>query len=193
MTDPKMTDRPSEVLRNEHQVILRVLRVLEHLVATSKSGGSFEKESLGECVAFFRLFADACHHAKEEDLLFPELEKRGIPRDGGPIGCMLEEHRMARAYTKAMGEALEAVDRGEEGAEKEFHEAAGQYFELLSNHIFKEDNVLFTMGDRVLTDEDQTSLCSKFCEVGCKSFGGKTREQLEQMADALESRWIGGK
>ena len=56
---------------------------------------------------------------------------------------------------------------------------------MLTNHIDKEDNVLFNMGDSVMTEDDQGSLCSQFCEVGCRSFGGKKREELEQMAAAL--------
>ncbi len=180
---------PSNVLRMEHQVILRVIGVLERLVKRSERGDGFEGESLGRCVEFFRLFADACHHAKEEDLLFPVLESRGIPREGGPIGVMLQEHEMARAYTRQMGEALQAAEKGEGDAEQRFHEAAHQYIELLTIHIGKEDNVLYPMGDQVMTSDDQNALCGRFCEVGCRAFGGKQREELEQVADELEAQW----
>ena len=40
-----------------------------------------------------------------------------------------------------------------------------------------------------MTETDQTSLGAKFCDVGCREFGGKRREQLEAMADALERQW----
>ncbi len=183
------SDKPSAVLKAEHQVILRVIAVLDRLMNKFESGGGLEAGSLGKCVDFFRYFADACHHAKEEDLLFPVLEKRGIPREEGPIACMLHEHTLARGYTKDMGEALDAHERGESGAEQRFHVAARQYIELLSVHIAKEDSVLFNMGDSVMTEEDQGSLCSQFCEVGCRSFGGKKREELEQVANELEAAW----
>jgi hemerythrin-like domain-containing protein len=173
----------------EHQVILRVIGVLERLVERSERGDGFEAESLGRCVEFSRLFADACHHAKEEDLLFPVLESRGIPRDGGPIGVMLQEHQMARAYTRQMGEALEAAQGGEADAAQRFHEAAHQYIELLTMHIGKEDNILYPMGDRVMTTDDQDTLRGRFCEVGCRAFGGKHREELERIADELEAQW----
>lgn len=180
---------PSEVLRAEHQVILRVIGVLQRLVIRSKKGEGFEAASLRRCVDFFRDFADACHHAKEEDLLFPALEARGMPREGGPIGVMLNEHKIARQYTKAMGDALDAYDKDAKGSESQFCQTADQYIELLSNHIGKEDNCLFPMGDNALTEEDQVSLCSQFCEVGCKTFGGKKREQLEAIANELEAQW----
>ncbi len=183
------TDQPTSVLRAEHQIILRVVRVLQHLVQRAESGQGFELASFRECVEFFRLFADACHHAKEEDLLFPVLEERGIPRENGPIGMMLYEHTLARGFTKDMGEALDDYERQESEATERFLSAARQYAELLTNHIFKEDNVLFTMGDNVMNENDQSNLCSKFCAVQCGSFGGKKREELERLAETLENRW----
>ncbi len=183
---------PCQVLSDEHRVIVRVLGVLERLVVRSERGAGFESESLAGCVEFFRLFADACHHAKEEDLLFPVLEERGIPREGGPIGVMLEEHRMARGYTSDMADALAAFVAGDEDAVGRFHVAARHYLDLLRNHIHKEDNVLFRMGEQVMTDEDRQSLHGRFCEAGCRAFGGKTREALESIADELVATWGAG-
>ena len=182
--------KPSAVLRAEHQVILKVLAVLKSLMQRFDNGEGFETQALGECVEFFKLFADACHHAKEEDLLFPVLEERGIPRDGGPIGCMLEEHTQARAFTRKMADALDVLDGGDRDGEKYFRSAARNYWELLENHIYKEDNVLFAMGDQVMNDGDQDSLCRKFCDVGCGSFGGKKNTELEAMAEALHAKWV---
>lgn len=179
--------RPCDVLREEHRTIKRVLRVLEQLVVKGESGASVDMQSLKGCVEFFRLFADACHHAKEEDLLFPVLESRGIPREGGPIGVMLEEHRQARGHTRDMAAALVEIEGGDASGHERFRASARQYVTLLTNHIDKEDNVLFNMGDSVMTESDQTELCGKFCEVGCRSFEGKKLEQLEALADELES------
>ncbi len=189
MNESAANEMPTAVLKAEHQVILRTIDVLERLVGRFESGGAFEHESFAECVAFFRYFADACHHAKEEDLLFPALESRGIPRDGGPIGVMLSEHQQARQLTREMGEALETIEQGDRNGQSRFVEAARRYMKLLTDHIYKEDNVLFMMGDRVMTDDDQKTLCAKFCEVGCRSFGGKKRDELERMVSDLESRW----
>ena len=88
-----------------------------------------------------------------------------------------------------MATALDARENGEENTGSRFHTAAHQYIELLTNHINKEDNVLFDMGDRVMSFEDQTTLCNRFCEVGCQAFGGKKREELVQIANALEQQW----
>ncbi len=181
----------SAELREEHQVILRVIDVLKKLVARSRSGNGFESEAFKQCVSFIKYFADACHHAKEEELFFPVLESRGIPKENGPIGMMLYEHTLARGFTAEMAQALDAHDKGDADAIEQFLRAAEQYAELLTGHIFKEDNVLFNMGDQALSPQDHESLCSKYCEVGCKSFGGKKRDELKRMADDLCEKWMG--
>jgi hemerythrin-like domain-containing protein len=180
---------PSSVLRGEHRVIERVLAVLARLVERSERGEELERAALTRCVEFFRHYADACHHAKEEDLLFPILEARGVPREGGPIGVMLHEHTIARKLTKEMGKALTDISTGGRKAASSFCQTARQYLELLRNHIHKEDNVLFTMGDRLMSNEDQESLAGEFCEVDSGLFGGKRREELEQIANELERQW----
>lgn len=182
-------DNPTSVLREEHQIILSVLTVVRRLLERAREGTGFEADALGQCVEFFRLFADACHHAKEEDLLFPVLESRGIPRDGGPIGMMLYEHGIARELTRQMGEAHAAACGGDESAVGKFCALAEMYDDLLTRHIYKEDNVLFMMGDQVMRETDQQELCSRFCEAGCRKFGGRKREELTQLAEALVAEW----
>lgn len=180
-------EAPSRVLRAEHQVILRVVRVLDLLMRRLEQTGEFRLPSLAKCVVFLRLFADACHHGKEEDLLFPVLESRGIPREGGPIGVMLYEHQVARRLTQEMAQALDGGPSPDSAARERFRQAARQYIDLLTNHIFKEDNILFTMGDRVMASDDQDALAADFCAVNCKVFEGRRREELLHLADELEA------
>src|SRR3974390_476213 len=82
----------TDILRKEHDVILKMLDATDavgrRLVLSEKG----LPDPPGGLLDFFLLFADLCHHGKEEDLLFPLLEKKGIPRGGGPIGVMLSEH-----------------------------------------------------------------------------------------------------
>jgi len=137
---------PTGMLRAEHRLILEVLDVLERIVETGQTG-EWDVDSMEECVAFFRLFADACHHGKEEDLLFPELEARGMPKDSGPIAVMLFEHRQGRALVAQMAGALEGARQGETEPLSRFENAARAYIQLLRGHINKEDNVLFNMAD----------------------------------------------
>jgi hemerythrin-like domain-containing protein len=190
VTNPSPENMPTTVLKAEHQIILRVIDVLERLTDQSNQGQGFKIDAYRKCVEFFRSFADACHHAKEEDLLFPALESRGVPREGGPIAVMLHEHTLARGFTAEMAAAINEIETHDQEATQavqRFYDAAHQYAALLRNHIYKEDNILFNMGDRVLTEDDQCSLCDQFGKVGCRAFNGKTRDQLERLAQEIET------
>ena len=145
----------------EHDLIERALTVLERAVSAIEAGQAPPQGFPAWAVEFFRNFADGCHHAKEEELFFPRLKERGIPEEGGPIGVMLYEHTVGRDCVGRMASAVEAEPFDAEG----FAAAAREYIPLLRNHIFKENNVLFKMAERVLTDQDDAEIDRRFSEV----------------------------
>lgn len=57
--------------------------------------------------------------------------------------------------------------------------------ELLRNHIYKEDNVLFPMADRVLAADEQTSLEGLFEKVEAEEIGEGVHERYHQLAHEL--------
>lgn len=140
----------TDILRHEHDLIEQALDVLR-AVADGLDVPDPPVEEARALVAFFRDFADAAHHAKEEGSLFPALESNGMPRDGGPVGCMLQEHEDSRRLVAAMADA---ADRGlaDRECREAFREAARDYAILLGQHIFKENEVLFGMAERLLPE-----------------------------------------
>jgi hemerythrin-like domain-containing protein len=172
------------MLREEHQLIVKVLDVLEQVVEKGQSG-EWDVDAMEECVAFFRLFADLCHHGKEEDLLFPELEARGMPREQGPIAVMLFEHRQGRALVAQMAGALEGAREGATEPLARFENAARAYIQLLRGHIHKEDNVLFNMADFMFDAAGCRRLCDQYDVVCARRFEGQTKAELERIAGNL--------
>ena len=93
---------------------------------------------------------------KEEDILFKELENKGVQNEGGPIGAMLLEHKQGREYIALMNQSLDSQDLAN------FKNTAIKYRDLLRNHIAKENNILFMMADRLLDNKKQDDLFAKF-------------------------------
>ena len=93
-------------LRKEHDAILFALGLLEKMIASGGRGEEFPAKDAEEMVDFLMIFADKCHHGKEEGFLFAEYEKAGVARDNGPIGVMLREHEIGRSLIGTMGRAL---------------------------------------------------------------------------------------
>ena len=153
--------KPAQMLVDEHEVILSVLDALEK-VASRDDNGEFPKDFYEKAFDFFATFADKCHHAKEETHLFPMLEQRGIPRDGGPIGCMLHEHEQGRKHVAAVRAALQRAAKGDPQARRLASQEALAYAALLRQHIRKENEVLFILGDHAMTPQDKEQLWQKF-------------------------------
>jgi hemerythrin-like domain-containing protein len=183
-----MSDTASGVLRDEHRLILGVADALEAMLNKTAGGAASDLDALSDCVTFFRLFADACHHAKEEDLLFPELESAGLPHDDGPIAVMLDEHRRGRLFVKAMAEAHPGVRAGDAGAQATFERNARGYIDLIRNHITKEDNVLFMMADHLVHGATCRQLCGAYERADGRMFEERTKAQLEALAARLSDR-----
>jgi len=156
---------PVEILSQEHRIIETKLEALEAEIRAAKGGGPFRREFFEEALDFFRHFADGCHHAKEEDLLFPLLRERGMPQNGGPIAVMLAEHDEGRGYLKAVRSHLDAAAQGSREAQEEVMHNASGYVHLLRSHIYKEDNVLFRMAHMMLQPDDVAELTKQFSAV----------------------------
>ena len=162
---------PIQELMDEHRIIEKVLNALEAAASQEVPLEFYER-----AVEFIVNFADKCHHGKEEERLFPVLEEKGIPRHAGPIGCMCDEHQIARGHVRSMRELLSAGDHA--GLRRESLE----YVALLRSHIQKEDKVLFPMGRNVLSEGDLEGLRARFDEV---EHGGQCHCHYAKMADEL--------
>jgi hemerythrin-like domain-containing protein len=172
----------TELLKAEHRVIEKVLDALEKLAKTAESSLLADWT---KALDFARNFADKCHHLKEEKLLFPALEERGIPREGGPIGMMLAEHEEGRGYVRAMADALESAAKDPLAARTTLRRKADAYIRLLREHIQKEDDVLFVMADGVLSGEDQKLLLREFEEHEAKEMGTDVHARYEKIAQEM--------
>lgn len=181
--------RPTEGLMEDHQVILRMCKVISSMANRIEDGDEVDPEDMKKVVAFIRNFADSCHHGKEEELLYPRAGERGVPIDGGPIQVMLIEHDQGRESTRGMAEAANRVTDGDTEAALVFAGNARSYAELLVPHIDKEDNILYPMCDEVLSDIDQQDLEVKFEQVEKEKMGDQHHE-YERMVEELENRYV---
>jgi hemerythrin-like domain-containing protein len=150
-----MTNFPASplipILSEDHRLIERALTGLARWCSHLERGGAFDAAVGRAFVEFFRTFADREHHAREEGTLFPWLEARGFSRHAGPIAVMLAEHDEGRTLLATLEREIEASQAGAGHARSRsgLLQAAERYVALLSEHIAKEDNVLFPLADRL--------------------------------------------
>jgi hemerythrin-like domain-containing protein len=135
---------------------------------------------------FFSHFADQCHPFKEERVLFPAMEERGIPRDGGPIGMMLMEHEEERGLVRLMLAAIALMETKNEVAKEILIDKAKAYVRLLKEHIQKEDEILFKIADDVIPADEQKALLRSFEEHEAKEIGEEVHEKYLKLVEELE-------
>lgn len=176
----------TDVLRAEHKAILRMLQVINICAKEIQNGNLAEIETVYRAVDFFKNFTDRCHHRKEEELLFPLLVEKGIPNEGGPVGVMLSEHVQGRNFVKGIFESTEKIKNGDNVAVASLVSNILGYVSLLERHIEKENDVLFKMAERILTEDEQTDLYEKFELLEKQEIGEGVHEQYHQMIHELE-------
>ena len=175
----------TEILRKEHDAILKMLDAAQAVGQKLTRGEKVGPDTLDGILEFFRLFADRCHHGKEEDLLFPLLEKKGLPRDGGPIGVMLSEHDRGRKLVHEMDLASAQFPDSSGASARRWAQAASEYAHLLREHIEKENTVLFPMAESLLTHEEQERLAREFERIEIEKMGVGTHERLHAEMEQL--------
>jgi len=181
--------KPTDILTEEHTVILRVLDCLEHIAAEAERAGALDGEPAEQAVRFLRGFADEIHHGKEEARLFPAMERKGLPREAGPIAVMLHEHDLGRAEVRGMAESIPTARSGDAAALRQFVTCARGFVALLREHIGKENDVLFPMADALFTPDEQARLLEEFRAVEAQEIGPGVRADLLALADGLAQRY----
>ncbi len=175
-----------EDLIHEHKAIQHALNILEKISERIENNGDADNSDIKSFLEFLKEFADKCHHGKEEDFLFPALEKAGIKKEGGPIGVMLSEHTQGRNYIKQMQNSIlnSKVDK------PLFIQASRDYTSLMRSHIQKENTVLFPLVDIKLSVSEQTDLYEKFENHEENVIGKGRHEELHSLLETLAEKYL---
>ena len=181
-----MSSNWSELLIDDHQTTERVFEAIAKALETP------EGPSAGMVEAFLEYaveYADACHNKKEEDHLFPMLERRGIPRSGGPLAVMLQEHEQSRELLAELKPAARGYTEGDSPGRRAFAAAFERYSELLRNHYWKENDILYPMGRRALSEADARQVVAGI-EATEAALGPETRARYYALAEEIQK--LGG-
>ena len=167
---------PMQKLVDEHTLIKRlvalILQIMENLDVESEEG----RQTVIDGVDFIRSYADRYHHAKEEDILLKYFDE-GLEI----IKTIYDDHETGRAHVRATLQALE------DGDKEAVREHLGAYRELLTEHIEKEDGILYPWMDRNLSTTQVGELYARF---NAKDEGsGDAPKKYEALINRLEQEF----
>ena len=151
-----LTD-PIEIFMHEHEMGLHQLALMANAAMSIEVNG-FSAEA-------FRTIAEAiryigreirCHNEREEEFLFPALDRHV----SGPPGAMRQEHReLWRAFNELLKVVRDVEDGRLRGSSiRELVQLVNFIVDHLRDHIEKENTVLFPMAKRLLTSEEYHTL-----------------------------------
>jgi hemerythrin-like domain-containing protein len=165
--------KPNKELFEEHSDISAMLLIMSKVAAKLKIGTDVEREQLDKLVEFVKVFADQCHHGKEEDILFPLLEK--MPVHKKIVNEFLGEHQTGRDYIRGISESLKKYAAGSSDA---YHIALNLngYVQLLTVHIRRE-NALFAAIDKELPEDLWKKIEADFERVENEVLAGGKHEK----------------
>ncbi len=182
--------KSTDELKKEHRAIKIMLNIMTELARRLEAGQGADLKDLNDILEFLMIFADKCHQAKEEELLFPALEKAGIPGEQNQVRARLAEHQAGRALVKDMDEAVSGIARGEDRAGLNFARQARAYAELLAAHIDKEDNVLFPLADKRLSQKARGKLKIGFENIERQIVGPGRHQEFHRLLDRLAGKYL---
>ncbi len=167
-----------------------MLAIMENIADRLDAGQRIDPGNLEKIPKFIRDYADSCHHAKEEGLLFKELEAAGMPVEGGPITVMLQEHEMGRVFVVRIADAIDRYQKGDPEANKDVAESMRNYIGLLGLHIDKEDQILYPLADDRLSPEAQRRLSEGFERIEQDVIGSGRHEEFQSMLQEFQNTYL---
>ncbi|MDI6783062.1 MAG: DUF438 domain-containing protein, partial [bacterium] len=163
---------PIYILMEEHRIMLNFAHELQETAKKMKQAKDYStaSDSMEHLQHLATHFQDSDkHYLREENVLFPYLEKHGITQ---PPAIMWSEHDKIRETKKQLYQLINSYQETvfPEFVKKLELEIAITLVDLLTSHFYKENNVLFPTGLRVITAEEWLEIREQFDELGYCSF-----------------------
>jgi hypothetical protein len=171
---PAPAEHSINILMEEHKVLQQHLEKLRGIVDRIAHVSSFAdaSEEMGQLKGIADDFMDAeKHYKREENVLFPILEKHGVSE---PPAIMWMEHNKLREAKKRFNSLVQGYSNMNfKDFRKELAESAETIINVLGSHLMKENNILFPTALRVVTDEEWKEARREFDAVGYPRFTPK--------------------
>jgi len=175
---------PVHTFMEEHQVILQSLEDLSVVLADLKIRKNFDEFGPGLerlKVITHHLVEAENHHQREEEALFPHIEKHDISE---PPKIMRMDHVEFRKRKKKLYQIAHNPDGTDFTTfQAKVAELGGYLSRELASHIFKENNILYQIALQVLTPEEWDGVKAHCDKIGYCCF---TPADAEKTAGVVE-------
>ncbi len=153
-----------EQLKEEHAPLLKQLEEIKSLSEQVDQEQNIEETYANLKTQVERLKEDMDPHSKrEEGVLFPMMGEH-IETNSGPISVMGYEHQ--KAYS-TINTFLKKAENDQQSADDMKYSAGflKDAYNILSEHFLKEENILYPIAEKVLSEEEKAELSNRIQEI----------------------------
>ncbi len=167
---------PVNILMEEHRLLLGFANELKsHVEELKQADGESFNERIAHLNRIGEYFRDSeSHYLREENVLFPYLEKHGVTE---PPAIMWTEHNRIREVKNSFYKLTDSnKSMTVQDLSNQLNEVASTLAEMLESHFFKENRILFPTAMKVIKADEWKDVRRQFDEIGYCSFTPKPPE-----------------
>jgi hemerythrin-like domain-containing protein len=175
---------PIDALMQEHRLIERMISQMQKQLVRMEETKKVNSKFVNVTVDLIRVYADRCHHGKEEGVLFRELNsKPASPEIAKMVMELINEHVYARKTTAKLAQANESYVKGNVDSLKDVFTLMKALVEFYPKHIEKEDNHFFTPSMKCFSPQEQQAMLNAFWDFDRKII----HDHYSKVLDELET------
>lgn len=173
---------PIGPLMIEHRLIERMIKQLNGKSKIFHKEKEVDTIFIDKTVDFIRMYADRCHHGKEEYILFRDLAKKQLqPEHKKIMDELVSEHVYGRNITKSLVLAKEKYGQGDKAALSDIVKLMVKLAEFYPKHIEKEDKHFFLPCMNYFSKQEQAAMLNEFWEFDRKLFHEKYKKIVDEV------------
>jgi hemerythrin-like domain-containing protein len=180
---------PIGPLMIEHRVIEKMIALIDMAVPVIEKTGTVDGRLIDTLVDCIRTYADRCHHGKEEEILFRDLERKKLVEEHRQImNELLEDHKWGRVKVSQLLQAKEEFVGGKQEALTNILVCLKEIASFYPKHIEKEDKHFFLPCMDYFTESERDRMLEEETDFDKEFIHKIYKEKTLQMKRTLDSQ-----
>jgi hemerythrin-like domain-containing protein len=173
-------------LHQDHINLARVLTILEQQVKRLTNGDSTDFFLMLDATNYIRHYPDLIHHPRENKVY--EVLKKRTSEGAEIVEQLMNEHKTLPSASKKFHKLLDGAANDSVFVNRdELVNEIQQFIEIERKHMNLEEDILFPIINKALTEKDWDKLDSMMEENKDPLFSGKIEESYQNLYRSLDS------
>ena len=181
--------QPIGPLMQEHRLIEKMIALMDMQYGRFRRDDKADVNFIAIALDFIRTYADKCHHRKEEDILFRDLDKKPLSIEHKKtLQELRDEHNQARRNVARLADARDKYAAGDQEILTEILNSTKELIVFYPRHIEKEDKHFFVPVMQYFDVEEQQTMLQEFWEADRALIHLKYKNVVEELQSQSASK-----